>query len=206
MRIHRFFVPSPIEGKEVTLTDPALLHQWEDVLKLKTGEKVILFDGRGCEFLAVISELGPSKATLAALSRREGGFPARNLWLFVAIPKKDKLEWIAEKATELGVTHLVPVLADRSEKKGFNDERLRKISVEAAEQSGRMTLMSLHGTFTLEEALRQHNFSLLACDITGVPLAESVSPEKTLGIFIGPEGGWSERELSMFNEKKIPLV
>jgi len=206
MRLHRFFIDTTLHGDTIRLSSQALLHQWQHVLKLKTGEHVILFDGTGTECLSTLTELREDEAVLSVERRSAGVLPRRELWLFVGLPKKDKLEWIAEKATEVGVSHIVPVLADRSEKKGMNEARLRKIVVEAAEQSGRATLMSLHGAFSLKEAIREHpHLSFIACVPGGGELSV-VPADKKIAALIGPEGGWSERELAFFAENNIPTV
>lgn len=205
--MHRFFVNERLDGDAVAINDTALLHQWRNVFRLKAGDTIVLFDGKGGEYLAGILKIGKDEALLSLSERLPGAAVSKNLWLFMAIPKKDKFEWAVEKVTELGVSHIVPLLSERAEKKGLNETRLRKIIIEASEQSGRTVLPMLHGAFALGEATEKHRFPLVAFDPTGEPFdAEKAWSADTLGIFIGPEGGWSEKELSLFKEKNIPLV
>lgn len=207
MKVHRFFVSESLEGDAAAITDAALLHQWRNVFRLKAGDTVILFDGKGGEYLAGILKIGKEEALLSLSERLPGAAISKNLWLFMAIPKKDKFEWAVEKTTELGVSHIVPLISERAEKKGLNETRLRKIIIEASEQSGRTVLPMLHGAFALGEATEKHRFPLVAFDPEGVPFdVKTAWSAGTLGIFIGPEGGWSENELALFKEKNIPIV
>lgn len=209
MRLHRFFIGErlPHVGEALVVSQKELLHQWGDVLRLTRGDRVMLFDGEGSEFMARIEQIKKNEARLFIEEKREGKRPARDLWLFIAIPKKDKFELVVEKATELGVSHIVPLFTARDEKRGMNEARLRRITVEAAEQSGRSVLPMLHGAFDLGEALAKHRFPLVAAHPEGAPFVpEAFARRETLGVLIGPEGGWSEKELALFSEKEIPLV
>lgn len=85
----------------------------------------------------------------------------KDVWLCMAIVKKDNFEWIVEKGTEIGVNHFVPVVAERSEKKDLNMERLIKIAREASEQSGRGTVPEIHPVMTLEDIFSNSNDSFL---------------------------------------------
>jgi 16S rRNA (uracil1498-N3)-methyltransferase len=117
--------------------------------------------------------------------------------------KKDTFEWITEKATELGVTDVVPVIAERSEKKNLNEERLKKISVEASEQSGRGDVPIVHPIISLEEAMekvKQDGMQTVVFHLEGDTFHTAFFDKNNdLAVFIGPEGGWSEREVEMFH-------
>ncbi len=134
--------------------------------------------------------------------------PTRKIRLFTALVKKDNFETIAEKATELGVTDVIPVLAERSEKKGLNEKRLKKIVIEASEQSGRGDVPAIHAVIDLKMAIESLGEDARAVafhtegelfDRKDVPNDEDVS------VFIGPEGGWSPDELDMFHKHDVPV-
>ncbi len=211
MRLHNFFISERIgDSREVSVTDPNLLHQWLKVFRLGKGSGVVLLDNSGLEFVSQFISLSKARAELLILERRKNKhIPAREIFLHQSLVKKDAFEWIAEKATELGVSGIVPILSDRSEKKNLNARRVQKIMKEASEQSGRGTLPTLMGTHTLSSAISlcEGNALVFHPDAEKFSLENfSAEKEKALSLFIGPEGGWSENEIEMFREAKIPLV
>src|SRR5579872_5958103 len=96
------------------------------------GAQVIVFNGDGYDYLCMLSEMGNRSAMLQMVSRKKSLMAERKIALAVSLIKKDNMEWIAEKATELGVSALFPIISERSEKKSVNMERLHKIVLEAA--------------------------------------------------------------------------
>lgn len=209
MRLHNFFIEQKIvDQREVKIDDSNLLNQWRHVLRLNTGSSVVLFDNSGFEYLAQFTELTYRGATFAILEKRKNKFaPKKDIFLLQALIKPDKFEWILEKGTELGVSHFRPIITHRTVGKKLNLERARRILKESAEQSGRGILPSLYEPMALEEALSVYAFPYVAFDPEGVP--RSGTPFETanpLGVFIGPEGGWSEQELALFRDKNIPII
>src|SRR3989344_1191072 len=123
-----------------------------------------------------------------------------------AVIKKDNFEWIVQKCTELGVEEFVPLIAERSEKKNLNIERLRVIGKEAAEQSGRAFITKIHEPVTLEDALAGTKNDSIVFDASGSPLHNSSAIiHNSCSVFIGPEGGWSERELELFKQRGVKI-
>ncbi len=209
MRLHRFFVVQklPSEGT-VTLTDEKTLHQWRNVLRLKAGAEVVLFDGYGADYRSEIVALEKNEATCVIREVVENEVaPLRELVLFPALVKKDHFEWLLEKVTELGVSEIRPIVSDRSEVKKVNLERARDIVKEATEQSGRGTLPRVYGEVLLKQALTEKQvLHCIAFDRAGQALSKAdLSANAKIGAFIGPEGGWSPHELELFSEYKIPL-
>ena len=135
--------------------------------------------------------------------------PIRTIYLCAAVVKKDTFEWIVEKATELGVTDIIPIAAERSEKKSLNEERLVKIAVEASEQSGRGATPMMHRIMGQGEAAaflksREKDIQMIAFHTEGEQFKREELGSKTapLGVFIGPEGGWSPAEIEISFHKK----
>src|SRR3989338_4303922 len=209
MRLHNFFIKQKIgDQNEITIDDSGLLNQWRHVLRLNTGATVVLLDNSGFEYLAQFTELTYLKAVFAILEKRKNKFlPKKEIFLFQALIKLDKFEWILEKGTELGVSHFRPVITHRAMAKKLNLARARKIITESAEQSGRGTLPALYEPMKLEELLSTYQFPYVAFDPLGKPWTHK-DFEKTsaLGILIGPEGGWSEQELKLLRDKNIPII
>lgn len=205
MRLHRFYVSNPIgEDRTVILNDSALAHQLKNVFRFTVGGQVILFDNSGIEYRAMIADLQKGSVTFSIVSSREGlADPKREVHLYVSLIKKDKMEWILEKGTELGVSVFIPIVSDRSEKKNLNMERAQRILQESSEQSGRTIIPQLREVATFDEMISQ-DFPCFAFhpkgDVFTVEHAQNYSP---LGIFIGPEGGWSDREVFLFKQNNI---
>jgi 16S rRNA (uracil1498-N3)-methyltransferase len=213
MRLHRFYLQQKIqENAKLITSQDELLHQWTKVFRLRVGDEVVIFDGSGDEFHATFIELSKSKAELEVSSVVKKAFvPNKEVFLFVSIIKKDNFEWIVQKATELGVSHIVPLLSERSEKKNINMERLTKISIEASEQSGRGTVPHIYTPANLPEVLNIFkDIPSYVADVGDVNSeTRSLTAMKTderVGIYIGPEGGWRDNERKMFRENNIKTV
>jgi len=215
MRLHRFHISETVgTSTELTIRSGELANQLRRVFRLKAGDSIVIFDGSGSEYTcAIASFFGGDDGVVLDVrgSARARFMPQRKVWLFMAIVKKDNFELIVEKATELGVTDIVPVIAERTEKKSLNEGRLRKIAVEASEQSGRGDVPVIHPIQTLKDALIS-----VAAEKALDPIVfhteggrfdiEKLSDSAPLAVFIGPEGGWSPDELDMFHAANMPVV
>lgn len=208
MRIHRFYTDTSISGQKFTIEDRDMVHQWRSVFRYNVGSQVILFDGSGTDYLCLITLLTNSSASLEVVEELSGGEePKRKVTLCLGLIKKDNFELVVEKATELGVTEIIPVLCERSEKKNLNIERLKKIVIEASEQSGRGTVPVVREIIDLPELLQEGNLpkKKLLLHLDGEYVGDALGDEgEEIVIFIGPEGGWSENELKIFETFGIP--
>lgn len=223
MKLHRFHIRNTELRHDFWLHDVKLLHQWNCVLRFKPGQQVVLFDGVEHDRLYKIDELKKDEAHLLHVTDFERKEPKRNVYLLWSLLKKDKNDWVLQKATELGVSHFLPLLADRSEKTGFNVERAEKIVTEAAEQCGRSDIPSVRQPMRPQTALDTFldKIKLYVAEQDAPPSKEqraesndSASEYSSLtvhdpllknpvGILIGPEGGWSDAEKELFKEKDI---
>ncbi|MDO8593992.1 MAG: RsmE family RNA methyltransferase [bacterium] len=208
MRLHRFFVEERIAPDiRLKVIDEKLLHQWRNVLRLKVGNEVILFDGFGMDHRCELATIEKKEAIcMVRESTKNAAAPALQFFLFASLIKKERFEWLLEKATELGVAQIRPVIADRSEVKKFNLDRAKDIVKEAAEQSGRGSLPALYEPMELQNVFKEYKyFKSMVFDPHGEPFKkDGWGKEEKIGAFIGPEGGWSARELELFTREKIP--
>ncbi len=208
MKLQRFYVADPITMSTAPVTVPSieLLNQLKRVLRMVEGDQVILFDNSGMQYLAAIYSYQSESVSFNILEKQDGGAkPQRETWLFTALVKKDNFEWIVQKATELGVSHIVPLLTSRTEKKDFNRERLTRVSIEAAEQSGRATLPVIHDILKLADAVSEYSY---VRSIAWDPYVEKFTHqgiEDMNGSYIGPEGGWTQDELQIFKDHGIRI-
>jgi 16S rRNA (uracil1498-N3)-methyltransferase len=219
MRLHRFFIEELVDNKtEIKINSAELTNQIRRVFRLKTGDSVVVFDGSGFDYECRIGASSGDEVksvknlvTLDVVTTMKSRYmPTRDIYLCAAVVKKDTFEWIVEKATELGVTHIIPVMAERSEKKALNMGRLEKIAVEASEQSGRGNVPTILPIAGLKEVIER--FSQLKCmKIAFHTDAESFNPQDVprdipVAVFIGPEGGWSMDEIDLFHKNQINVV
>lgn len=199
MKIHRFYAPDIELKNDLWMKEATLLHQWNKVLRFKPGQQVVMFDGKLQDRLYKIVELSKNEAHLQLITDYQRQLPRKNIYLFWSLLKKDKNDWVLQKATELGVSHFIPLLADRCDKTGFNIERAQKILIEAAEQCGRSSIPTVRDPINTVTAVEQfkEKFPLLICEQGS---GSEWSELQEFGIFIGPEGGWSDQEKDLFRQ------
>ncbi len=183
------------EGAEVTL-EGAPANYLANVLRLRAGAQVKLFDDRTGEWLAELTEAGRKRVALSLVQRLREREPVPDLWLLFAPIKRGRIDWLVEKATELGVARLRPVLTRRTVVDRLNLDRLRAHSIEAAEQCGRTALPLLEPPAELDRVLRDwpsDRALYFADEGGGEPLAE-VATHGPAAILVGPEGGFADDE------------
>lgn len=198
----RFFVETPIDGERAVLSGDEARHL-ASVMRAAVGDEAVLFDGSGDEFLARIERIGKREIELAVIARQAPPRElARAITLAIALPKGERQKWLVEKATELGVARLVPLVTQRGVAQPVDAalDRLRRGVIEAAKQCGRNRLMEIAppqsiGDFL--EATPPGDVRLLA-DPTGLPLSSlDVAPKnEAIHFAIGPEGGFAPDELA----------
>ena len=165
-----------------------------NVLRLKAGDHVLLFDGASGEWLATIAEVGKKRMMLLVgeLTRPAEAVP--DLWLAFAPVKRAPLEWLVEKATELGVARLVPVVTGRTVVERLRLDRLQSIAIEAAEQCGRTVLPEIAEPVALAAFLKDNQRTLYFADETGGEAVSTALQPGPATILIGPEGGFTPEE------------
>lgn len=207
----RLYIPEPLAaGASVPLTDENV-HRLRNVLRLASGATVAAFNERDGEFLCRIDLLRRSHGALQAIEQRRTPEPGPDVWLVFAPIKRTRLDWLIEKATELGAAALVPVVTARTQSERLNRERLRVIAVAAAEQSERLSLPEIRPAVPLSRLLADWpaDRRLVLCDESGAgePIAAGlagVDIAAPAAVFVGPEGGFAETELDALG--KLPIV
>jgi len=192
----RLFVDMPLVGDATATIDGAAAHYLLNVMRLKVGAPILLFDNRSGEWLASVAEAGRRSLTLHVDCQTRPIEQVPDLWLCFAPVKKARLDWIIEKATELGVARLQPVITERTIVERVKRERLEAQIVEACEQCGRTALPALGEPVKLAQLLAEwptDRALLFADEAGGVPLATLSAPVPA-AILVGPEGGFTARE------------
>lgn len=208
--MHRFFVePSQIGEKEIVITGPDVNHI-RNVLRMRAGEELLAADGQGSEYRCILRELQDSEIRAEICRKLSGSaeLPSR-ITLFQGLPKSDKMDLIIQKCVELGVFRVVPVTTKRTvvkldaKKEESRRKRWTAVSESAAKQSGRGIIPEISGVQSFREAVEEageldvclipyekaENMARTREILSGIPAGASI------GVFIGPEGGFEEEEV-----------
>ena len=208
--MHRFFVePFQIGEKEIVITGPDVNHI-RNVLRMRAGEELLAADGQGSEYRCIVRELQDSEIRAEICRKLSGSaeLPSR-ITLFQGLPKSDKMDLIIQKCVELGVFRIVPVTTKRTvvkldaKKEESRRKRWTAVSESAAKQSGRGIIPEISGVQSFREAVEEageldvclipyekaENMARTREILSGIPAGASI------GVFIGPEGGFEEEEV-----------
>lgn len=201
----RFVVPGFDPASPALL--PEQVHQVRQVLRLRPGDPLVVVPGDGTEWPAVLEAVSRDGVALRLGERRVPAVEAaREVWLAPALLKADKLDWVVQKATEIGVAGILPVVSQFAVARDLSAtrlERLRRIAVEAVEQSGRVRVPVIAEPVPFAQAIARAGAVVLAPGGAGL-LADGEEGPATL--LVGPEGGWSPAELALAAEAGVPLA
>ena len=206
-KLHHFIGQFNLADDTITLTDRRLVHQLADVLQLRAGETIVLCDGQGTKVTAHLSALGQGRVIVQAISRTTtSAHPP--LHLFCSLIKKDRFEFVAQKATELGATHITPLLAARTVKHHLNLARMQTIATEAAEQSEQFFCPAITAPVLFSEALKKYPpEQTFFFHPNGLPVKKiPVSAALPTALYIGPEGGWTDDEVAQAEKYGARIV
>lgn len=202
--MNRFYLNQQLDKEIILIKDRSLVHQIRNVLKIHKGERVAFFTDKeeyvGSDFVCELKNIEGNSAALFMFREKTENArePSKKLILYQSLIKKDKFEWVLEKATEIGAFEIVPVLSARSEKKSLNKERCLSILKEAAEQSGRAIIPKLHDVVNFDRALAMaESFgskNYFAFENEKENMIRGAG-DRAMNLFIGPEGGWSDQEV-----------
>ena len=215
----RFYVPKENVKENIIYIDGQEARHILNVMRLTGGDKVIVFDGTGKEYTGFIKEAKPTSLKVEIISTKS---PKKEnipeITLVQAVPKKGKMDYIIEKATELGVHSIIPVLSERTivkikdEKIANRVSRWKKIASEAAKQCGRASIPEVGDVekfYNVIDTIDKYDLSLMACLSYGtIPLKEAISDFETgkIIIFIGPEGDFTPDEIKMAENTSSRLI
>ena len=210
--MHRFFVDSINGTSDNIIIYGDDVNHIKNVLRLKSGDEILVGDGNGMDYQCRIEEINQDMVTASIVDvfKNAAELPVQ-ITLFQGMPKSDKLELIIQKAVELGAFEIVPVITKRTvvkiddKKAGKKIERYNGIAESAGKQSGRGIIPEVKPFMTFKQAIEYAK----TLDMNLIPYEEAkgieysrevvkdIKGKKTLGIFIGPEGGFAKEEVDM---------
>ena len=206
--MQRFFVNRQCIDHESIILEGDIIHQIRNVLRLQSGERIVVFDNDGLEYTVILDKVEKNQVKGTICNTKQAVESAIKITLYQALLKSDRFEFVLQKCTEIGVSIFVPVVCERcvARKPGANKvERWEKVIREAAEQSGRGILPVLKSTVSFDNACHSSvGLSLIAgVGLNSLPLRELLRSSTHQGdpvkinIFIGPEGGFTANELEI---------
>lgn len=218
----RFYVePGQISDNEIRITGSDVNHI-RNVLRMKQGDKIIICNGHGKDYYCIINRVSEHVIFADIETVQETGTElSARIILYQGLPKQEKMEWIIQKAVELGVTEIVPVMTrrvivklDDKKKEEKKLERWQTIAESASKQSGRGIIPKVRPVMSYQEAVRE----AVELELNLIPYENAKGMEytreimhalkeyKTIGLFIGPEGGFEETEIEHAIENKIQPI
>jgi len=198
----RLYFPDKIQSDLSSHLPKEQTHYVKDVMRLKIGDKLSIFNTLG-EWNAIIESYEKNGAKIKIMEKARDKDNEKNIWLAFSPIKQNPLNFIIQKGTELGVQRFIPILSERTIVREINIERIKKIIVEASEQSNRISIPEINKPELLKNFLSKFpkNGSLIFCDINSSQnnlkniLAKNI--DSPICIIIGPEGDFSENERKM---------
>lgn len=205
----RLYVAGPLAG--VLALDPARAHYLRNVLRLKPGARIAVFNAEAGEHAARIAGFTKAGGTVQVEERLRAPMAEPDLWLVFAPIKRARIDWVVEKATELGAARLLPVYTRHTIVTRVNTARLLATAIEAAEQCERLSVPAIAEPAALDDVLAGWDGArvLVMCDETGggdsmVKVAGALPLDRPQALLIGPEGGFAPAELDRL--RSLPFV
>ena len=201
----RLYYPNSIAENTTSLLSKEHTHYVANVMRLKRGSNINFFNKEG-EWISEIVFLEKDRVEVKFLNRVKESFKSSNIELGICLVKKNPMEMILQKATELGVTKIIPIISERTEVKELNHERANKIVIEATEQSNQLIPPEISKIVKLKDFIYSLDGSskLLFADVNCKKSLkkEEIKNKNLKTILIGPEGDFSPSERKMILEKK----
>lgn len=214
--MHRFFVTAgDIQKNSFGTNDQEFCHQMSKVLKMRTGEKIILLDNSEHEYSAELTMVSKSRCEAKILEKTKKPDISSQTAVHLFVPplkNQNRWELILEKATEIGVASFTPLITERTEVKELRKlDRLQRIIQEAAEQSGRTKLPKIHEAISFKKLLEsedghprlQGTNLIAALSPAAKPLQSYNLLSTTYNLFIGPVGDFTQKEIQQAIEHKF---
>ena len=202
----RIFLNENLNEHDEIILNKDQSHYLSSVMRLKVGQKVLFFNGNDGEFYGMINSIDKKKTTIKILSKERNITNLPKVRLAFCPPKGNKLDFLIQKSTEIGVREFIPIISDHTINRKINIERLKKIIIESVEQSNQIQLPNLQNPLSFDNFVKNFSTStILFADINSLNSSlEKIIEKKQLNyiLLIGPEGDFSSKEREMILQNK----
>ena len=207
----RLYFPGKLSLEDPVKLENKQVHYLINVMRKKIDDSILVFNGVNGEFLAKISEIYKNTIIIDIIKKTRDVQIDNDIWLLFAPVKKSPTEYIVQKATELGVSKIIPVITERTITKNLNLKRMQDIAIESSEQCERITIPEVCAVKKLKDLIPNwdNDRIIFFCDETirnndAVKIDFQNLSTKSFGaILVGPEGGFSTNETNYLREKKF---
>lgn len=211
-KIHHFIIQNITFSIGILdIQEKEFIRQLRSVLKIVVGEHIIIGDGKNNQAEAVILEVTKKyvRVQVGSIKQNHNELPVK-IQLYCSLLKRENFEWIVQKAAELGVSDIIPLITSRTIKSGYNKSRLQKIAGEAAEQCERGIVPIIHEIVKISDVwnMISKKDTVIMFDKTGtrIPSHFSLKKTETIALLVGPEGGWTDEELQQAEKRGIKIM
>ena len=202
----RIFLNENLNEQSEIILNKDQSHYLSSVMRLKVGQKVLFFNGNDGEFYGMINSIDKKKTLIKILSKERNITNLTKVRLAFCPPKGNKLDFLIQKSTEIGVREFIPIISDHTINRKINIERLKKIIIESVEQSNQIQLPNLQNPLSFDNFVKNFSTStILFADINSLNSSlEKIIEKKQLNyiLLIGPEGDFSSKEREMILQNK----
>ncbi|MDY6407096.1 MAG: RsmE family RNA methyltransferase [Pseudomonadota bacterium] len=199
----RLFIKDPLNQQATVALPENHVHYLLHVMRQKKGDEVSLFNGKDGEWIGTIDVLDKRQGVITVTRQIKHQVPERQIILCPALIKKENMDLVFQKATELGVSEIFPLLTDRTVVHKLNMARAESIVTEAAEQCERLTIPIIHEPRKLRELWKElPERTQVVCLSERGQNAGKIGENTIPALCVGPEGGWTDTEIAEFNRNK----
>ena len=202
----RIFLNENLKEQSEIILNKDQSHYLSSVMRIKAGQKVLFFNGNDGEFYGMINSIDKKKTTIKILSKKREITDLPNTTLAFCPPKGNKLDFLIQKSTEIGVREFIPIISDHTINRKINVDRLKKIIIESAEQSNQIQLPNLQNSLSFDNFVKNFSTStILFADINSLNSSlEKIIEKKQSNyiLLIGPEGDFSSKEREVILQNK----
>ena len=202
----RIFLNENLNEQSEIILNKDQSHYLSSVMRIKAGQKILFFNGDDGEFYGMINYIDKKKTTIKILSKKREITDLPKVTLAFCPPKGNKLDFLIQKSTEIGVREFIPIISDHTINRKINIDRLKKIIIESAEQSNQIQLPNLQNSLSFDNFVKNFSTStILFADINSLNSSlEKIIEKKQSNyiLLIGPEGDFSNKERQVILQNK----
>lgn len=201
---NRVYVAQPLFENAKLVLEGDIVHYIRNVLRMQTNDILYVFNASHGEFVSNITTLGKKEITLEVEKLLRPPIVSTKLTIAPCIVKNDKMADIVGMATQLGVTDIIPIISDYTVNRNFKKDRFERIVIEAVEQCERFDVPTMAEPVRLTEFLKNSEFEHVIYayerDHFDAQLSREVAEQENIVLVVGPEGGFSDKEIGQFRE------